>query len=72
MANDLIHLAMEEACRKFGGNDGVFNAAGFSQAMMHHARLRGGIDGLLVRVLLTGRDDVDVLHGGSHYRLRTP
>lgn len=59
---------MEQAARKFGGNDGVFNAACFSNRMMTLAGLSGVMDGMLVRAVLSGRGDVEVLRGG-HYRL---
>lgn len=68
--NDAIRLACERAERDFSGNrDGTFNSCGFSQHMMRIAGLQGQIDGLLVRALLTGRPDIQVLPGGSHYRL---
>ncbi len=72
--NDLIRLAMEQAAMSFGrgGNepDGLFSAAGFSEAMMRLAGLNGTIDGLLVRVILAGRPDVDPGPDQCHYRLR--
>jgi hypothetical protein len=69
MPYDLIHLAMRDAARRFGGTDGVFNAAGFGIAMMHMAGLNGGMDGHLVRAVLCGRHDVAILHGGAHFRI---
>lgn len=67
--NDLTHLAMERAAGRFGGDDGVFNAAGFGLAFNGLAGVKGGLDGLVVRAMLTGRPDVRVLKGG-HYQLR--
>lgn len=67
--NDLIRLAAERAAGSFGGHDGTFNGAGFSQEFAKLAGINGAIDGKLVRAMLTGRRDVRVLRGGSHYRL---
>ena len=68
--NDVVRLACERAVRGFGGNDGMFNAAGFSNAMARLADCRGGLDGKMVRVILCGRSDVAVCSGGAHYRLK--
>lgn len=69
MSNDLIRLAMERAVRRFGERgDDIFNAAGFSKAMMDLAGLRGVIDGHLVRAMLAGRADV-IPHGDAHFTL---
>ena len=72
MRNDLVRLAMERAVGAFGGGgDNVFNGAGFSLEMMRLAGLDGVIDGHLVRAILTGRDDVEILGCKSgHYRLK--
>lgn len=59
----------ERAAGRFGGDDGVFNAAGFGLAFNGLAGVKGGLDGLVVRAMLTGRSDVTVLKGG-HYQLR--
>ena len=69
MANDLIHLAMCRAADRYGGNSGVFNGAGFSHALIHFAKTNRQLDGEVVAVILCGRDDVDCLAGGSHYRI---
>ncbi len=69
---DLVWLAMHQAVESFSGtgeNDGVFNAAGFSAAMMRLAGLKGVIDGHLVYSILAGRTDVEILQGDAHYRL---
>lgn len=67
--NDLVRYAMEEASRSFGGNDRTFNATGFSKALTRIAGTSSAIDSKVVRVMLTGRDDVLVLDGG-HYQIR--
>lgn len=71
--NDTIRLAMEQAADNFmaveGPRDGVFNAAGFAQAIARIAGVSPGPDGRLVRAMLSGRDDVEPLSGGAHYRL---
>ena len=66
--NDLIYWICEEATKRFGGNDDLFNAAGFSQELCKIAGVRGEIDGRIVRALLTGRPDIMPLQGG-HYKL---
>jgi len=66
---DVVHLSMRRAVEKFGGNDKVFNAAGFGIQLAKLANLANGIDGNLVEVILCGRDDVEQLSSGSHYRL---
>ena len=68
-ANDLILLAMERATRNFGGTDGIFNACGFSNALTKLANVNGVIDGAIVRVILAGRTDIEVLSGG-YYKLK--
>jgi hypothetical protein len=66
---DVVHVAMRRAVEKFGGNDKVFNGAGFGTELAKMANLANGVDGNLVEVILCGRDDVEQLSGGSHYRL---
>jgi hypothetical protein len=66
---DVVHIAMRRAVDNFGGNDNIFNGAGFGSEMMKLASLSGGIDGNLVEAILCGRDDVEQMSGGSHYRL---
>ena len=70
---DLVHLAIRDAVRLFDGSGesrNVFNAAGFSQAMCKRANLvNATLDGHLVDAILCGRDDVEQLSGGAHYRL---
>lgn len=70
MSNDLIRLAAERAAKAFGGGDGTFNGAGFSNEFAAIAGIRGAIDGHAVRAMLTGRADVRILKDGAHYRLR--
>jgi hypothetical protein len=66
---DVVHMAMRRASKKFGGGRGVFNAAGFGTELAKLANLSGGVDGNLVESILCGRDDVEQLAGGAHYRL---
>jgi NAD(P)-dependent dehydrogenase (short-subunit alcohol dehydrogenase family) len=69
--NDVIRLAAEQASIRFGSCDGTFNAAGFANTLARIAGLeRTDIDGLLVRAILAGRPDIEVLSGAAHYRLR--
>ncbi len=68
MSNDMIRLAMEQAARRFGSRD-VFNAANFSAAFGRMCDVRGTLDGHWVRGILCGRDDVEVLRGGAHFRV---
>ncbi len=65
----MIAWTMRRACRRFGGTDGTFNAAGFSQAWSDVTGIRGGLGGETVAAMLHGRNDVVVLRGGAHYRL---
>lgn len=67
--NDTVGLAAHQAAKAFGGNEGIFNAAGFGIALMRIAGLSGVMDGYLVRAVLSGRRDIEVLHGGAHFRL---
>lgn len=69
MSFDLIRLAMNRACELFGGNDGVFNGACFSQAFIRMAGVESNLDGRVVEAMLCGRSDVEQLSGGAHYRL---
>jgi hypothetical protein len=66
--NDVIRLAAEEAARNYGNNENIFNAAGFSNAIMRIAGLKGAIDGRLVRILLAGRQDIEIL-SNSYYKI---
>lgn len=68
---DQIFESMLDACERFGGSDGTFNAAGFGVAFMRRAGLRNGLDGIVVFTMLSGRDDVESL-GGGYYRMRLP
>ena len=70
--NDLIRLAASRAVDSFGGSGdtkNVFNGAGFSQEFVKMSPTSEQIDGHIVRMMLTGRPDVQVLSGGAHYRL---
>lgn len=66
---DLIYLAMVRAVAKFGGSDGTFNAAGFGNAFAALAGVSEAVDGHIVRAMLCGRKDVEILYGGCHFRL---
>lgn len=62
---------MERAAERFGGNDGLFNAACFSEAFMKLAGCNGALDGRIVRAILCGRRDVDAMvPGDAHYKIR--
>lgn len=78
--NDLVRIAMERAAKNFDpdgnpDNDGIFSNAGFAVAL---ARLSDAKDKTaasialgagLVRVILAGRPDVQVLQSHEHYAL---
>ena len=66
--NDVIRLAAEQSAKRFGGNDGTFNAANFANTMRRIGDVQQTLDGKMVRTILAGRRDVDVL-AGNHYRL---
>ena len=68
MNNDLIRLACERACDRFGAAD-TFNGSSFAAVFAELSGCEGRIDGKYVRAILTGRPDVEVLHGSSHFRL---
>lgn len=69
---DLIHLAMIQACREFGDkSDGkTFNAACFSGSFTRMAAVHEVLDGNVVRAMLCGRDDVEILSGSSYFRMK--
>lgn len=67
---DLVYFAMLNAVRDFGDKgDKIFNGAGFSHAFCKLAGVEGPMDGHIVRAILCGRQDTEILSGGSHYRL---
>jgi hypothetical protein len=68
--SDVIGIAMRQAAQAFGGTDRVFNAAGFGVAFMRIMNLRGSLDGEVVRGMLCGRRDVDILDDDAHFRIR--
>lgn len=69
--NDLIRFVCEQAIRRFGGrSDGIFNAACFAATWARVTGTSGMLDGLHVRGMLTGRPDIEILPGNSHFRLR--
>jgi hypothetical protein len=67
--NDLIHDIMLAAARRFGGSDGTFNLAGFGVELCRAAGTLGTIDGMVGRVILSGRSDCLPLPGGAHYKV---
>ncbi|MHA2163503.1 MAG: hypothetical protein ACXABF_13865 [Candidatus Thorarchaeota archaeon] len=69
--NDMIHYMALRAIERFGheGEKNVFNAACFSQAMIDVTGVKVVTDGRVVRALLTGRADIEIMSGGSHYKL---
>lgn len=71
MSVDLIHYVCIRAARRFGGSDGLFNAAGFSWAWKQITGLESGLDGYAVQAILHGRSDVRS-DGHAHYWLRDP
>ena len=66
--DDLVGAAAREAARRFGGDDGMFNAAGFSEAMRTYCAQT--LDGKMVGAILSGRSDITP-RGPSHYRYAT-
>jgi hypothetical protein len=67
--SDPVRKAMKHAVARFDGSDGTFSAAGFGIALHQLAGLSGGMDGKLVRLLLLGRTDVEMLNGRAHFRM---
>lgn len=66
---DGVAEAMKIAVKDFNGSgkaEDIFNAAGFSSAMMKLAGIRGALDGHVVRAMLKGRNDVEALSGGYY------
>ena len=70
--NDMMSFAMYRACIYFGGSDKTFNLAGLSKAITKIAGVKTQIDGRILRALLVGRNDVEMLSGGCHYRMVFP
>lgn len=69
--SDLLNYVCQRAVQKFGGRDGTFNGACFSQAWKDVTGLQSGLDGLAVRAMMHGRMDVERI-GTAHYRLTPP
>jgi hypothetical protein len=69
LTNDFVRRACEDAVTSFGGQDGIFNSAGFGVAFRKLAGVTQTLDGKYVRAILLGRKDVDLLSGGAHFRL---
>lgn len=68
--NDLIRLAIDMACISYDANsdDGFFTSAGFAKAIRKLSETDGLMDGKVVRIVLTGRTDIELMKGGSHYK----
>lgn len=67
--NDMLHYAMEKAVEIFGNEgDGVFTSACLSEAITKLAGINGVIHGHIIRCLMVGRTDVEVL-SDAHFRL---
>lgn len=69
MGFDLVRLAMIQACQRYRAGGDLFCAAGFGLALKRIAGLEGVIDGHLVRAILCGRGDVEILSGNSMFRM---
>ena len=67
---DAVHIAMRRACGEYGHAQ-IFSSANFSYQLRIMAGLASGVvlDGRWVEVILCGRADVEMLAGGSHWRL---
>lgn len=70
MQQDLIGYICLRATKSFGGNDGMFNAAGFSNQLEKITGVKRTMDGETVRAILWGREDIEALPDGAHYKLR--
>jgi len=69
--NDIMHYLAHRATILYGGPaDGKFTAACFCQATADVSGVKCILDGMVVRVLLTGRPDIEVL-GNGYYVLTT-
>ena len=67
--NDMLHYAMERAVMLFGNQgDNIFTSACLSEAITDLAGVTGALDGHIIRCLLVGRSDVEVLDD-CHFRL---
>lgn len=68
--NDMLRYAMEKAVRLFGDNgDNIFTSACLSGAITKLAGVSGVIDGNIIRCLLVGRRDVEILDS-CHFKLK--
>jgi hypothetical protein len=68
--NNVVVFLSQLACKKFGGNDGVFNSAGFAQIVEELTGLPiTEIDGEIVRLILSNRSEISSLPGGSHWKV---
>ena len=68
--NDMLRYAMEKAVRLFGDKgDNIFTSACLSEAITKLAGVNGVIDGHIIRCLMVGRPDVEILDD-CHFRLK--
>lgn len=70
MKDTLIHLAASQAARDFGQHDGTFNLAGFGSRLARLAGIASAVDGTLCRAILNGQPGIEILSGGSHFRIQ--
>jgi hypothetical protein len=67
-SSELVAIAMQMACEEFGRGDGTFNSANFEHACRQIVGSSCSIDGHVIAFILDGRQDVEALKGGRHYR----
>lgn len=56
------------ASKEFGGEDGTFNSANFANVLSELFGLPT-TDGIIVRMILSGREGIRGLKGGAHWQL---
>lgn len=65
--NSVILFFAWKASKLFGGNDGLFNSAGFA-SVVHDMLGLPVLDGLIVRLILSGREGIEQV-GDAHWRI---
>ena len=65
--NSVILFFAWRATKLFGGDDGLFNSAGFA-TVVHDMLGLPILDGLVVKLILSGRDGIEQV-GDAHWRL---
>lgn len=63
----VVRLAIRSAIRSFGGEDGLFNRAGFQTAIGGYLGVPD-VSSSTAHALLSSRPDVEALKGSAHYR----